>query len=283
MNTYSQEIKSCVIENGAQGMNSDKKPVAISYSAPIVSKAMRVLKMILTEPENPGISEIASKLDLAKSTTHGILAALEETGWVLRDPVTRKYSCGFTTKKIAEEASVRMSLVELARPYLEKLSGALQEDIFLGMCGGSHLLILDQVESSKDLKITAKPGTHLSLYAGAAGKIFLAYHDSDDLKEILRKNPIPQFTPRSITDPQEYVRQLEHVREQGIAWDDEEYMLNVSCVAAPIFHGKKNRKRMVAGFWLVGLGLLGSPEKMERAKTLALETSETISRMLSLK
>ena len=103
-------------------MNSDQKAISISYSAPIVSKAMRVLKMILTEPENPGISEIASRLNLAKSTTHGILAALEETGWVLRDPITRKYTCGFTTKKIAENAVVRISLVELARPYLEKLS-----------------------------------------------------------------------------------------------------------------------------------------------------------------
>jgi DNA-binding IclR family transcriptional regulator len=71
-------------------MNSKQKAVSVSYSAPIVSKAMRVLKMILTESENPGISEIASKLKLAKSTTHGILAALEETGWVLRDPITRK-------------------------------------------------------------------------------------------------------------------------------------------------------------------------------------------------
>jgi IclR family transcriptional regulator, KDG regulon repressor len=264
-------------------MNSDQKAISISYSAPIVSKAMRVLKMILTEPENPGISEIASRLNLAKSTTHGILAALEETGWVLRDPITRKYTCGFTTKKIAENAVVRISLVELARPYLEKLSDCLEEDIFLGMCGGSHLLILDQVESAKDIKITARPGTHLSLYAGAAGKIFLAYHDPDDLKEILKKNPIPQFTPHSITDPHQYLLQLQEIREKGIAWDSEEYLLNVNCVAAPIFHGKKNRKRMVAGFWLVGLDLLVSPEKMERAKSMALETSETISRILSLK
>ena len=263
------------------GMNSKQKAVSVSYSAPIVSKAMRVLRMILSESENPGISEIASKLKLAKSTTHGILAALEETGWVLRDPITRKYTCGFTTRKIAEIASVRIPLVEMARPYLETLSMRLNEDVFLGMCGGSNLLILDQIESVKDLRITARPGTRLPLFAGAVGKIFLAYHDPDDLQEILRKNPIPRFTPNSVTDPVLYVEQLNEIRERGIAFDHEEYLMNVSAIAAPIFHGKKNRRRMVAGFWLVGLDLAQSSEKMETAKSLALETSEAISRAIS--
>ena len=262
-------------------MNSNEKAVSVSYSAPIVSKAMRVLKMILTENENPGISEIASKLKLAKSTTHGILAALEETGWVLRDPITRKYTCGFTTRKISQIATVRIPLVELARPYLERLSVELNEDVFLGMCGGTHLLILDQVECSKDLKITARPGTRLPLFAGGAGKIFLAYHDPDNLDDFLRENPIPRFTPYSITDPEAYMEQLKEIRELGIAHDHEEYLMNVTAIAAPIFHGKKNRRRMVAGFWLVGLDLADSPEKMQRAKELALETSESISRAIS--
>ncbi|MGA8830516.1 MAG: IclR family transcriptional regulator C-terminal domain-containing protein, partial [Desulfomonilaceae bacterium] len=121
------------------------------------------------------------------------------------------------------------------------------------------------------------------LFAGGAGKIFLAYHDPDDLREILRKNPIPRFTPYSVTDPVVYMEQLTEIREQGIAHDHEEYLMNVTAIAAPIFHGKKNRRRMVAGFWLVGLDLADAPEKMIKAKELALETSEAISRVISLK
>ncbi len=145
-----------------------------TYSAPIVSKAMKVLKMIVTSSRNPGISEIAAKLSLAKSTTHGILAALEESGWVLRDPVTRRYTCGHAVKDIGRFASVRIPLVEKARPHLETLAAELDEDIFLGICIGTQLLILDQMESSRDMKITARPGTRLPLFAGGAGKIFLA-------------------------------------------------------------------------------------------------------------
>ncbi len=262
-------------------MNAKLKAPALSYSAPIVSKAMRVLKMIISEQTNPGISEIASKLELAKSTTHGILAALEETGWVLRDPITRKYTCGYAVRKLAEKASVQLPLVDIARPYLEELGHKLDEDVFLGMCTGYNLLILDQIETRKELKITAKPGTRISMYAGAAGKIFLAFHEDEKIDEILEKFPLPAFTANSITDPEAYKNELTKVRQEGVAHDAGEYLNNVGCVAAPIFHGKKTRRRMVAGFWLVGLDWLNNSEKVEAGKKLAIETSQAISRAIS--
>jgi DNA-binding IclR family transcriptional regulator len=242
---------------------------------------MRVLKMIITAQRNPGISEIALELSLAKSTTHGILAALEESGWVLRDPITRKYTCGHAAKDLAGIAQVRVPLVEKARPFLEKLGAELDEDVFLGILAGNHLLILDQVESSKELKITAKPGTRLSIYAGSAGKIFLAHMDPDTVKEIFKSSPPPRFTPLSITDPQRYVRDLELIRQEGVALDHGEYISNVQAVGVPIFYGKKNRKRMVAGFWLVGLDWHLYPGKMETTRKLALRTGEALSKALS--
>ena len=253
----------------------------MAYSAPIVSKAMRVLKMIATAPKNPGISEIASALSLAKSTTHGILAALEESGWVLRDPLTRKYTCGHTAKHIGGIAAVRVPLVDQARPHLEKLAAELDEDIFLGIFTGRHILILDQAESSKELKVTARPGTKMPLYSGAVGKLFLAYQDRETVDRILRANPLPKYTARSVTDPNEYKSDLDQVRESGVALDREEYIPNMRAVAVPIFYGKKNRKRMVAGFWIVGLDWHLSPEKMNTAARLAMKTGELISQSIS--
>jgi DNA-binding IclR family transcriptional regulator len=253
----------------------------MAYSAPIVTKAMRVLKLIATAPKNPGISEIAATLSLAKSTTHGILAALEESGWVLRDPVTRKYTCGHTVKHIGSVANVRVPLVDQARPYLEKLAMELDEDVFLGILTGNYILILDQVESSKELKVTARPGTRMPMFAGAVGKMFLAYQDRDTVMRILRRQQLPKFTARSVTDPARYMRELDHVRETGVALDHEEYMPNMRAVAVPIFYGKKNRKRMVAGFWIVGLDWHVNTAKMEKAARLAVRTAELVSQAIS--
>jgi DNA-binding IclR family transcriptional regulator len=262
-------------------MSTGQDSTHSAYSAPIVSKAMKVLKMIVTSGRNPGISEIAAKLSLAKSTTHGILAALEETGWVLRDPVTRKYTCGYTAKDIAGKADVRLPLVEKARPHLKRLAVELDEDIHLAISTGTHLLIIDQMESAKELKITARPGTRLPIFAGAAGKIFLAHQDRDAVNRILRSKPIPQFTQNSITDPNLYLEELDRVRERGSAQDIAEYLTNVWCVALPIFYGKKNRRRMVAGFWVVGINSAVTQQRMQAAERLGRITSDAISRTIT--
>jgi DNA-binding IclR family transcriptional regulator len=253
-----------------------------AYSAPIVSKAMRILRMVVRSNHNPGISEIASALSLAKSTTHGILAALETSGWVLRDPITRKYTCGHAVKELGTVANVKVPLVDQARPILEKLSSDLNEDVFLGILIGKNLLILDQAESAKELKVTAKPGTRLSMFAGSAGKIFLAHLERDEIKAILRNNKLPQFTPRSVNDPERYLEQLDQVRKDGIAVDIGEYIPNCRGIAAPIFYGKKNRRRMVAGFWLVSLDWHLSPFDLDTAKKKSLAAAESISKEISI-
>lgn len=253
----------------------------MAYSAPIVSKAMRVLKMILTSSNNPGISEIASRLSLAKSTTHGILAALEESGWVLRDPISRKYTCGHAVRDLAANATVRIPLVELARPHLEKLGQELDEDIFLGIWTGAQLLILDQVESSKELRIRTRPGTRISMFAGAAGKIFLANHDPVATTKIIRSKPLPRFTKHTITDPDAYLAELERVKVSGVARDKQEYLPNVWAVAVPIFYGRKARKRMVAGIWVVSLDTEVSTERMDYAERWARAAGEALSRSIS--
>ncbi len=252
-----------------------------AYSAPIVSKAMKVLRMIAASDKNPGISEIASKLSLAKSTTHGILAALEESGWVLRDPITRKYTCGYAAKNLGRTADIRIPLVIKARPHLEKLARELDEAVFLGICTGAQLLILDQVDSSRDLKITAPPGTRLTVFAGAAGKIFLAHMDKESLEKLLYSNSLPQFTPKTVTDPDQYMEDLTRIREDGAAADMGEYMFNMWSVSLPIFYGKKNRKRMVAGFWVVGLNSEQAPQRMQTALRLGRATGEALSRVMS--
>jgi DNA-binding IclR family transcriptional regulator len=253
----------------------------MAYSAPIVSKALKVLRMIITSPRNPGISEIASALSLAKSTTHGILAALEATGWVLRDPITRKYTCGHAVRDLAEKATVRISLVDQARPYLEKLVADLDEDVFLGMCTSNQLLILDQIESSKELKIRARPGKRISKFAGAPGKIFLAYHNQEDVVRMLNEAPLPAFTANSITDPDLYMAELEKARETGVAIDRETYLPSIWSVGIPIFYGKKTRKRMVAGFWIVGVTTEDTEERIQKAEIAGKATGEALSKAIS--
>ncbi len=257
---------------------SDKRA---TYSAPIVSKAIKIVEMIAQSAENPGISEIAGLLDLAKSTTHGILAALEESGWVLRDPVTRKYTCGYALKDLSETAQVRLSIVDQARPFLEELGARVGEVVFLGICPAYRIMILDQVESSRDLKLTARPGTTIPIFAGSVGKMFLAHKDRNSVIRFMKETALPGYTSKSITDVREYLRQLDSAREAPVVMDSGEYISNLWSASVPIFHGKKNRRRMVAAFWVVGVDPDPSAEKLERVARLSSKTGEAISRAVS--
>ncbi len=252
-----------------------------AYAAPVVLKTIKVISTIVKTGQNPGISEIASELRLAKSTTHGILAALEQSGWVLRDPVTRKYTCGHVLQELGARAHIRLPLVDTARPFLQKIGDELDEDVFLGMFTPHYLLILDQVESSKRLKVSTRPGTRLPIFAGAAGKIFLAHYDRAMVEELVRTTDIPAFTPLSTTDPNQYLQELEQVRNDGVALDRGEYIADVRAVAAPVFHGSRTRRRIVAGVWVVGFSAGFDEQKMQRAAELVRQCCDEISHHLS--
>jgi DNA-binding IclR family transcriptional regulator len=92
---------------------------------------------------------------------------------------------------------------------------------------------------------------------------------------------MPVFTPHSITDPERYLAELRMARAQGVAKDMEEFLPNVWCVAVPIFHGKKARRRMVAAFWVVGVNNESSQQRIRHAERLGRITGEALSRAIS--
>ena len=252
-----------------------------SYTAPIARKTLRVLRKVVSSHHNPGISEIAADLSLPKSTTHGILAALEEAGWILRDPVTRKYTCGYALLELASSAKVRIPFLDVTRPYGQQLAAKIDQDVFVGILTPYHIVILQQFESSKRLRVATKPGTRLSIFAGATGQIFLAHLDPYVAASLVCSSTLPFFTPRSIVDPEQYLEELEKVRQLGVAIDQNGYITDTAAVAVPIFQGTGSRKRIVAALWVVGLSSELPLERLHAVAQLALETGQEISNAMT--
>jgi DNA-binding IclR family transcriptional regulator len=251
------------------------------YSAPVTRKTVRVMGKITGSQSGVSITELASELELPKSTTHGILAALEDCGWVLRDPLTRRYTCGYSFTDLLGRAKVRISLMDHIHPFLEDLAVRSDEDVFLGTFSSRHIWILDQVESSKKLKVSTRPGTKLSIFAGAAGKVCLAFQDRKSAELLVKAHNLPRFTPRSIVEPVAYLSALSEVRRAGVAFDVEEYIPDVRAVAAPLFLHKSRRSRLVGGIWIVGLSSSMTEAKMSRLGEIAKASAEAASRLIT--
>ena len=127
------------------------------YQAPSVKKAFQILRLISDTGRGLGISEMARSLGIGKSTVHGITSALEELGTIIRDPLTKRYTLGFTLFELGRSARSQIDPRDIARPVMEELMERAQESVFLGALNGEHVTILDIVESRQEYKELPEP------------------------------------------------------------------------------------------------------------------------------
>ena len=232
----------------------------ITYSAPSVKKAFKILSAISDASNGLGISDLSKQLKIGKSTVHGITSALEELGVLVRDPLHKKYSVGYTLLELGRRAHTRIKLRDIARIPIERLMEKVGETVFLGIMNGDHITILDVVESHHEMKITSPPGTRLPLLAGATGKAFLAHFEEKKVKEIIQRMGLVKFTSKSIVDPKKFFKEVEETKKKGYAIDDEEYIPGVRAIAAPI----QAASLPPAAIWVVGFTSSLNHQKMEK-------------------
>jgi IclR family KDG regulon transcriptional repressor len=248
----------------------------MSYSAPSVKKAFRILQVVSDSSNGFGISEIATKLKIGKSTVHGITAALEELGLLVRDPLHKKYQLGYSLLELSRKFYKKVALRDIARIPMESLMEKVEESVFLGIMNGDHITILDVVESHHEIKITSPPGTRLPLLVGAIGKIFLAQFEEKKAKEILQKIELKRYTSKSIVDPKKFFKEVEETKKKGCAIDDEEYMVGVRAIATPIQMALPS----VAAIWVVGFTSTLTDQKVEEVILEIRKTAQEINRSL---
>jgi IclR family KDG regulon transcriptional repressor len=229
------------------------------YIAPSVKKAFEILRVVSQSRRGMRVSELARELKMAKSTVHGIASALEELGALVRAPLTKKYKIGPTLLELGKAAFSQIDVKDLARPSMEDLMERTEESVFLGVLNGDRVTILDIVESMKELKITSPRGTAISIFAGATGKVFLASMEEERAIEIIRAKELPSFTKNTISDPEKYLEEIRRVRQAGYATDEEEYILGVRAVAAPI----RGEGRLNSAIWVVGFKAGLDEKRME--------------------
>ena len=246
------------------------------YQAPSVKKAFQILKLISDTDGGLGISELAKRLEMGKSTVHGITSALEELGTIIRDPATKRYILGLTLLELGRSAYSQIDLKDLVRPVMEDLMEKTQESVFVGVLNGERVTILDIVESKQDLKMTSTRGTTIPLLAGAVGKVLLATMRDEKAREIIGKKGLSRYTENSITDPEAYLQAVRIAREKGYATDYEEYILGVRAVASPI----KAENHLVSAIWVVGFKTSLNDEKMEGVIRRTKESAEKITHSL---
>lgn len=217
------------------------------YAAPIVSRVIQILRLMVQEHKQFGVTEIAQALAINKSTVFGILKALQAEGLVVKDPATKRYTMGPGLFELSTMIFKRTDLATLARPFLQQLAEQVGETVFLGARQDDHVKFLEVVEGKKDLKISSHIGAKIPITAGATGKVIFSFMEEGEINGFLREKGLPRHTDASITDPDLFLDEVAKARKEGYAFDYDEYIKGTMAVAAPIRAGKQ----LVAVVWIV--------------------------------
>jgi DNA-binding IclR family transcriptional regulator len=246
------------------------------YQAPTVKKAFLILDLVARRDKCLTISDLSRELAISKSTVHGIVLALEGIGAIARDDKTKRYTLGMTLFELAYHVYARIDLKDIARPILDGLMQSTQQSVFLGIRSGDRVTIVDLVESTQNLKITAHIGARLPLLVGATGKALLASMPDHEAAQLIHSVGLRKNTENSITDPETYLEEIRRARKSGYALDDEEYLQGVRAVAVPIqAHG-----RQLSAIWVVGFSQSMPSERMTAIAVQTKEAAEAIARKL---
>ncbi len=255
-------------------MNRDT-PVS-GYRAPAVHRAFDILRVVAESRREMGVSDLARHLGFSKSTTHGLIQALLKVGALDQNQQGKKYFLGPAMVELAFRNWNYFRVVEHSQPLLDDLRQRINETIFLGALSHWRALIMATAEAVKPLKISSPPGTTIPLLAGAVGKVFLAQHDDDEVSRVLQKKKLPKFTSRSIVSQKAYLKELSHVRMQGYALDNEEYLPGVRAAAI----GLGNHRGLPLAIWVVGFAESMNAKAMPRIVQETLNTARQLQLVL---
>jgi len=225
------------------------------YQAPAVQRAFQMLKSVAESPAEQSLSDLARNLGWSKSTTHGLIQSLLNVGALEQGPAGKKFVLGPAVVDLAFHNGNYFQIGNKARPILEALRDQIGETVFLGVLGRSRGIIVATAESKKSLKISAPPGTSISLLAGALGKVYLASLPKDQAVKFIQERELPRYTDKTMTDKSDFISEISKVRQDGYAVDDEEYLPGVRAVAVSV----GNRRGLQLALWVVGFaGAMGN-------------------------
>jgi IclR family KDG regulon transcriptional repressor len=202
-----------------------------------VSKALSLLDALGAGQAELSLSELAKRTGAHKSSAFRLLSTLEAHGFAEKGPAGRGYRLGWKLVELAGRLLSGYGLRELAAPFMEELAEKSGEIVHLSVLEGSQIVYLDKRGRSQPLTVATTVGGRSPAHASAMGKVLLAGLPGPELQRTLGSRRLQRFTPTTITDRRRLAGELEAIRRQGFATDDEETFPGIRCVAAPLRDG----------------------------------------------
>jgi DNA-binding IclR family transcriptional regulator len=203
-----------------------------------VNKAIDILDIFLKRKGEVGLTELSELTGYNTSTVYRLLSTMVKRGLLSQEKKKGKYSLGAKTIAFGFVARLNLNYLDTLYLHLSKLCHEHNVAVNVTVLHDGTALVIDEIGIANDFRVTALVGKQLPLHATAAGKIHLAYMSTEERKIFYSLKPLELITPKTMTSIGQIEKELEIVKREGIAFDQEEHILGTWAIAAPLFANK---------------------------------------------
>ena len=225
-----------------------------------LEKTFQIVDLLAQTPRGLRLSEMSAELGLPSSSIHHILSMLRSFDYVDQDSDNKRYRLGFKFLVISSTILDNLDIRRTAHTHLRQLHQTVNETVNLTILRNGQVTFIDKIQKVGGLSLDTYIGFSTAPHAAASGKVLLSEMSPSEIEGIYRTKSLKAFGKNTITTVSQLLKELENVRKQGYAIDNEEYYEGVRCVAAPV----RASSKVVAAVSVTGSIFTLTMEKINR-------------------
>ena len=200
-------------------------------------RILNILEEIIIDPDNFTAKKIAHKLKIPLPTIYRHIETLCEEKYLVASS-SKKYLPGPKIRNLILKSLPYEPNFTLRRSYLRKLTNDIEETVSLSIPIGTKLVYFDRIEFHWPMQLNLEAGDHLPLHASASGKLYLSSIEEEKVIQIFKNIKTPKTAKNTITDITQFKKEIKKIKNQGYAFDDEEWFNGMVGLSVPIFNSK---------------------------------------------
>jgi IclR family KDG regulon transcriptional repressor len=240
-------------------------------------RGLRVLEVIAEHGGRLTLTDIARRLKLHSSTTHHLLKTLQNEGYVVQADDSREYHIGPRIFEVAAVAWSENEIAKLGEPVVTGLMLKTGHPAHLAVLDMRNVVVIRKVDAEGPWRLSERAGTARPAASTALGKVMIAFKGPELARRYIARMPFKALTPNTITNPRDFEGELDRIRAQGYAVENEEYAIGMRGVAAPVFNFSG---KAVAAMGISGPSWDLTSEQVDALQPSVREFAQRLSRLL---
>lgn len=245
------------------------------YNIKTVERAFQILDFASEQSRPVSIQDISSELDINTNMTFRLLASLQSSGYISKDPHTGLFSVSLKSLRLSRNALQSIEIRKVCMPYMELLWNQFPKaNVNMAVYYQSDVLVIDRIDSQNVPRTYFTPGRTLPFHCTGLGKILTCHLPEAEIDKMITEKGLKQYTPLTLTSKEAIKEELQKVKNEQIGRDRSEFISGDNCSAVPIY-GRKGE--IIAALSVSALEPYMSVEEIEATIPKLRETAVKIS------